>query len=406
MDTFLWIISSLTMAGLLALLAARGVREIFLPLREDQRLPVPEREGTGLPWYVLFFGSLGILWLGTFLAYVSVSGDAAGFFAHFLRRFSEAGDSPRYLFLAQTGYVSIGENVNNIVFYPLYPFLVRCLSTILGGRMILAGILLSQVCYGLSVVVLGKLAAKECAYPRWAIVSFMIYPFGFFALGVYTEGLFLLLTSLGLWLIREKKWALAGLASFLCALTRTQGILLLIPGVYAAWRHARRHGWDWRYLCLAGSLAGFFVYLCLNKAVCGDFFAYQYYESIAPWWQTPQWLGATVAQQWNMALDNPALAKWIYWPQLTLYFIGAALLFAGWRRGLDMPWLLYGTAYLGMCYTASWLISGGRYMAGCFPVFLSVGMLQKRWLRILVLVLEAALFGITYIYYAQGQAIM
>lgn len=405
MDTFLWFVSSLTMAGLLASLAVRGVREIFLPLPEEDGCPALRQEG-GFPWYALFCGSLGILWLGAFLAYVCVSGGADGFWEHFVRRFTQAGDSPRYLFLAEEGYARTGEDVNNIVFYPLYPFLMRCLGALLGGRTALAGMVISQTCYGLSAVVLGKLAEKECAHPRWAMAAFMLYPFGFFALGVYTEGLFMLLTSLGLWLIREKKWALAGLVSFLCALTRTQGILLLIPGVYTAWRHARRHGWDWRYLCLIGSAAGFFVYLCLNKAVCGEFFAYQYYESIAPWWQTPQWLGATVAQQWNMAVENPGLAKWIYWPQLTLYFIAAALLFAGWRRKLDMPWLLYGTAYLGMCYTASWLISGGRYMAGCLPMFMSVGMLQKRWLRVLVLGMEIVLFGITAVYYAQGQAIM
>ena len=406
MDTFLWIVSSLVMAGLLVLLGVRAVKELLLP--EKHTLPVsrerlsPER----WPWPVLFFGSLAVLWLGTFMAYAAVSGGAEGFFAHFFRRFTEAGDGPHYLFIAENGYVSDGNNVNNIVFYPLYPLLTRLLSILLGGRTALAGMILSQVCYGLSAVVMAKLAERTCDHPGYAMASYMLYPFGFFCLGVFTEGLFLLLSLLGLYLIRERKWLWAGLVSFLCALCRTQGVLLLLPGIYMVWRQYREEGRKWKYLSVLGSVLGFFVYLCINKIVCGEFFAYQYYESIAPWWQTPQWLGATIAQQWAMGLEHPDLANWIYWPQLFLYFIAAALLLAGWRSRLDMPYILYGTAYLGMCYTASRLISGCRYMLGCVPVFLCVGQIKNRGLRAFILLAELVFFGMYYYWYAQGQAIM
>lgn len=406
MDTTLWLASSLVMVVLLVCLAARAIKELVLPAGYE----IPKGWGRFSPakWPgpVLFFGSLGILWLGTFVAYVVLNGGGSGFWDHVLRRFTEAGDGPHYLFIAENGYVSQGEGVNNIVFYPLYPFLTRVFSLFTGGRTALAGMILSQVCYGLSVVVMAKLARAECDYPGYALAAYMLYPVGFFCLGLFTEGLFLFLSLLGLYLIREKKWLLAGFVGFLCALCRTQGILLLLPGVYVVWRQCRAEGWKWRYLAVAAPLLGFFVFLCINKVVCGEFFAYQYYESIEPWWQTPQWLGATVAQQWNMGLDNPGLAKWIYWPQLGLYFIAAALLYTGWRNRLDMPLVMHGTAYLGMCYTASWLISGCRYMLGCVPLFLCVGQIRRRELRAAVLLTEVLLFGLFYYWYAQGQAIM
>lgn len=406
MDTFLWLVSSLVMAGLLVCLAIRAVQELILPKGYALSVKRDRLSPARWPWPVLFFGSLAVLWLGTFLAYAALFGGTEGFWEHFVRRFSEAGDAPRYRFIAENGYVSEGENVNNIVFYPLYPFLTRFFSALLGGRTVLAGMLLSQICYGLSAVVIAKLAEGTCRHPGYTVAAYMLYPFGFFCLGLFTEGLFLFLSLLGLYLIRERKWFLAGVVSFLCALSRTQGILLLLPGVYVAWRHCREEGWKWKYLSVLGSVLGFFVYLCINKVVCGDFFAYQYYESIEPWWQTPQWLGATVAQQWSMALEHPGIAKWIYWPQLGLYFIAAALLFAGWRNKLDMPYIIYGTAYLGMCYTASWLISGCRYMLGCVPLFLCVGQLKHRGLRIAILLAELVLFGMYYYWYIQGQAIM
>ncbi len=410
MQTLLWIVSTALMLALLGLLALRALPEL---LGVQVCLHLPDRKKLGSfspanwPRAAQFLAPLAILWLGAFLSYLAVAGHADGFFGYFWQRFTTAGDSPHYLYIAEHGYVKSGENVNNIVFYPLYPLLIRGLGALLGGRTALAGVILSQVCYGLSSAALAKLAKKECSHPGAALAAYWLYPFGFFCLGVFTEGLFLLLVILGLYLIRERKWLPAGLVGFLCALTRTQGVLLLLPGVYCAWRDCRREKrWNWKALALAGPIIGFGGYLALNRAVCGSFFAYQYYESIEPWWQTPQWLGTTIAQQVDMILQYPGISDWIYWPQLVLYFVAAALLLAGYKRKLDTAWMLYGTAYLGMCYTASWLISGSRYMLGCVPLYLAVGRLKNPGLRALILLCELVFLGVYFYFYMQGQAIM
>lgn len=411
MDRFLWMASSLIMLALLIWLAARALEELLgLRLRPTgSHSPLIAQGGTiDLPPAAVFFASLLILWAGALVSYLLINGEFGfrGFGSHFMSRYAGEGDAPRYIFMAENGYVTEGEYVNNIVFYPLYPLLMRFVSLFLGGRTALAGMLISQVCYGLAAVFLLKLAKKECAHPGFVLLSFWLYPFGFFCLGVFTEGLFLFLAVLGLYLIRERKWIGAGIAAFLCTLSRTQGILLILPGVYEAWKAIREDGWQWRRLAVLSPAAAFFVYLCINKAVCGDFFAYQHYVSIEPWWQTPQWLGKTISQQLDMALGNPGIAKWIYWPQLFLYFIAAALLFAGLFRKLDTKYILYGTAYLGMCYTASWLISGGRYMLGCLPLYLCIGSLKGRSLRWLIILAELFLFVLFGYWFMQGQCIM
>jgi hypothetical protein len=400
-NTLLWLLSGVVMGILLVCLALRGLKELLSVDVSGFSLETGRISGP-----VLFVASLAVLWLGALLAYGAVNGGFHGFFSWFFQRMTQTGDGPRYQAIAESGYASSGDTVNNIVFYPLYPFLVGVLGRVLGGHIALAGVILSQTCYGLSAVVMARLAEHTCAHPRWAWASYVLYPFGFFCLGLFTEGLFLLLTLSGLYAIRRRKWALCGVCGVLCALCRTQGILLVLPGCYEAVRDWKRQGWRWDYLWALTPLLGFGAYLVLNKIVCGSFFAYQYYESIEPWWQTPQWLGKTVAQQWDMALAYPGLAKWIYWPQLALYFLAAALLLAGGHRGLSTDLLLYGTAYLGMCYTASWLISGGRYMLGCVPLFLCVGQLKGRGIRGVVLAGELVFFGLFYCYFAQGQAIM
>jgi hypothetical protein len=400
-EILLWLTAGLCMGILLVCLCGRGLRELL-----GCKLTLPSLTAVRVPWWALFIASLAILWLGALFAYLGNGGGLSGFLTHFFQRMTQAGDGPHYQFIAENGYVSAGDEVNNIVFYPLYPFLTGILGRLLGGRTALAGMLLSQVCYGFSAVLFARLAQRTTTHPWCALLAYVLYPFGFFALGLFTEGLFLLLTMGALYAMTEEKWVVSGLCGLLCALCRTQGILLLLPGVYMAARVWKGQGWRWHYLWTLMPLVGFGLYLGLNKAVCGSFFAYQYYESIEPWWQTPQWLGSTVAQQWTMGTEYPSLAVWIYWPQLGLYFLCFALLLAGWKNNLDTALLLYGTAYLGMCYTASWLISGGRYMMGCVPMLLCVGRLERRGLRIGILLGELVLFGMYNYYFMQGQAIM
>lgn len=410
MDAFLWIASSAVMVALLVLLALRALRQLLgvrLGLPETPEAEAPAGGAYAVPWPVIFATALIVLWLGALFSHIAVTGGPNGFLDWYREKMTTTGDASYYLFIAQNGYVPEGDMARAIVFYPMYPLLIRCVGALLGGRYALAGMIVSQVCYGASAVVLAKLAAKECAHPGTALAAYLLYPFGFFALGVFTEGLFLLLTVSGLYLIRQRRWLAAGAAGFFAALTRLQGALLLLPGVYCAWRDCREQKhWDWRYLALAGPLAGFGVYLCINKAVCGDFFAFNAFQSAPPWYQSIQWLGDTIVQQLHMAGEYPDLAQWIYWPQLALYFIAAALLLWGFYRQLDTPWLLYGTAYLGMCYTAGWLISGGRYMLGCLPLYLCLGRIKKPAARYCILAAEALAFWRMYVWFMQGQAIM
>ena len=410
MKLMLWTGSTVLMLALLGMLAVRAARELLgVSLRAPAlHVSLPERlRPVNWPWYCIFAASVAILWLGAFAAHVALTHSAAGFFAHYWDRFTTAGDAERYIFIAENGYVPAGENVINIVFYPLYPALMGLLGALLGGRTALAGLLISQVCYGFSTVVFARLAKKECDHPAAALLAYWLYPFGFFAQGVFTEGLFLLLTVSALYLMRERKWLAAGAVGFLCALTRVQGMLLLLPGMYMAWRAARQEKkWQPRTLALLGPILGWGIYLCINKAVCGSFFAFKGYEAAAPWYQTVQWLGDTLAQQFTMGVDYPGIAPWIYWPQAALYFIAAGLLIAGWRQELDNAWVLYGTAYLGMCYTAGWLISGGRYMLGCLPMYLALGRLKHPAIRALILLTELIFFFVYNYWFMQAQAIM
>ena len=56
-----------------------------------------------------------------------------------------------------------------------------------------------------------------------------IFPVAFFLQAVYTESLFLMLSLACLYWSRESRWRLAGLAGLLATLSRSTGVLLLVP---------------------------------------------------------------------------------------------------------------------------------------------------------------------------------
>ena len=89
-----------------------------------------------------FLGVLAIQWGFAFVCWLGLRqpGGLYAFFAHFWQRFTTAGDSPHYLLLARQGYVTAGEDAKYIVFYPLYPLLIRAVHGLLapfgwGGRL-------------------------------------------------------------------------------------------------------------------------------------------------------------------------------------------------------------------------------------------------------------------------------
>lgn len=409
MKLFLNLSSSAVMLALMALLSLMALRDLcgvkmprFLPVERPLRTKKPR---SWEPWAAAF-GGLAVLWGLCFLAWLFQDWKGEGFFPLFYERFTVAGDAPHYLYLAEHGYATSGEKINLIVFYPLYPFLMGILGRVLRGNFALAGFLISQSAFCAGSHLLWKLASRETAKPWRALWVFWLYPQAFFALGIFTEGLFLCLSLGCLYALSRRRFGEAGIWGFFCILCRVQGMALLPAFVYAVWKEWRKSGFRRSMAAILAIPAGWGVYLLLNYLHTGDFFAFRYYESIRPWWQHTQWLGKTVAQQWDMSRGYPWLGKIIYLPQLFLYFIAAALLFVGLWRGLGAEWVVYGGGYLGMCYLASWLISGCRYMFGCHALYLSAGRFRHKWAWYALIACETVCCAWFYYNFMNGQSIM
>ena len=358
---------------------------------------------------LVYFGALVLQLFVLYFAFLTTGhGFSYSEFSDALQtRFTTVGDTPHYLYLAEHGYQSSGDKANLIVFYPLYPGVIW-LVKLFCGSYVTAGLLISWACWGAACVSMLELASQRYDRPRAALAALLLalYPFSFFSMGVFTESLFLLLGAQCLLRIERRQWIAVGVLGCLAALCRTQGILLIIPAVYA-WlltRKEKDQGYKGLFLLLVP--AGFGGYLLLNKLVAGSWTAYYGYQSAAPWYQSTNWITVNLIQHYEMAHQYSGLAPFIYAADLVGYFTAMALLFYGLFSGAPSHILLYGGAYLGMCYLSGNLISGPRYLFACLPLFLLLARPKNRVWQSMVPVVSALLFFCYSVYYMQGQAIM
>ena len=363
-------------------------------------------------WVWVFLSVLGVHYWMILLAHVLTSGHLSitGLWQMMVQRLAEPGDATRYLDIAGNGYVKTGENAINLVFYPLYPLLIRVFGWATGS-LPLAGVIISQGCYGAASVLLYELVLMD-GTPKQAWYSVMLmalYPFSMFAMGVFTEGLFLLLSIGCLLAIRKRKYVWAGCVGFLASLTRIQGMLLIIPAVYE-WAvsvfgpgKCRKRWTDSLILLIP---AGFAVYLGINYRLHGNCFQFLLFEAGEPWYQTSRWIGENIAQHYTLAQEYPYLAGIIYWVQIALYFFALSVLAWGICKKVRTAYLLYGCAYLGFTYLSGWMISGGRYMLCCVPLYIVLTGMKSETGKKLVLIAAGALFFSYSLFYLRAFAIM
>lgn len=143
-------------------------------------------------------------------------------------------DAMRFVDVAQYGY----QTIYDTPFFPLLPLFIKGIALIFGNQGFLAiGMIVSNAALLGTLFVLYQLAADALGEQvgRRALLYLCIFPTAFFFFAAYNESLFLLLTCSSFLAMRRQKWWLAGLLGLLAALTRTAGVLLVLPYLYEVW---------------------------------------------------------------------------------------------------------------------------------------------------------------------------
>lgn len=305
-------------------------------------------------------------------------------------------DSEWYLDIARNGYVfKPATELQNAVFFPVYPALIRVVGGALGGRLALAGWLVSLAALASACLVFRRLLREF--HPKLdaddAIFFLLAFPTAIFFNAVYTESLFLLLSVAAIYLARRKRFGWAAAVGAAAALTRITGALLFIPLVIeytlAYGRKKSLRPLALTLLLVPLASASFFAFHALKT---GDPLFFFKVES--SWGRSFKLNPGHFAVATSPAFVNLAL-------DIGFLVLAIALTWVVLRR-VRASYALYCLATIAIAVSSGSLMSIGRYVLVLFPLPMALATLKptmkRLWtlISILLLGLYTALFAHSY----------
>ena len=269
-----------------------------------KRLSLSPQE-SGLLAFVLAVKVLLLLYAG--LAHAVIENQSAGSLFELLD-YWRRWDTPHYLQIAAKGYVAEGEARLFIVFFPMYPWLVRAMAWLVVDHYI-AALLVSTLASLALALALYRLVALDYGadLAQRAVALLFVFPTSYFLHIAYTESLFLALVVGSALAARSGHWKTAGLLGLFAALTRVNGALLAALLACEAWRQWRENRLvpyqAWPILLIP---IGILIYLGVNHAVFGD--PLHFLEVQRGHWHkrlAPPWDGLQGAWGWVLRGDPP-----------------------------------------------------------------------------------------------------
>ncbi len=279
-------------------------------------------------------------------------------------------DTNWYLKIAQRGYAAYD---GSIVFFPMYPALIRIVSAFVGDGMLAALIVSNGALIG-ALAFLHRLAEGmfDLSGARRAVAYMTLFPTGFFLFAAYTEALYLFFTLGAFVSARQNRWLVATFFGVLAALTRLQGVLLLLPLVWMWWQQNKSVNASrfTLYVLFLIPVATFVFLASTNLSLLNSYVGELHARFVLPW--------ENIAA--SCALIANGKASFIDVSNLVATLGVGAMLIIAWRR-LPREYALYTLlmflAPLFRMTETQPLVSMNRYGLVLFPMFMLLGVWGK-----------------------------
>jgi hypothetical protein len=320
-------------------------------------------------------------------------------------------DAVHYLDVAQRGYVG-----TDMAFFPLYPSLIRIVGHFVGNDLI-AALIISNVALFFGLLFFYKLVEHQYtrSVAHRAIFYVSIFPTAVFFSAAYTESLFFALTVASFYYIREHKWFTAGIVGAFAALTRVEGVLLVVPFAIevfaAAWSAGRAGAW-WRFFTLRrtvrivlGGLAmplGLAAYMGWLWVLSGDPLYFSHVQihwdrHLSPPWVSVIHAGKIVAKAYDkhmmLVLANESI-------EIAFTVLMIAVLVFGFRR-LRPSFTAYMILSILVPMSTSSLMSMQRFALVLFPMFAILAIWGGRsWVNNAIVAFSLPLLGLFTVLFA------
>ncbi|MBR8833489.1 MAG: hypothetical protein DSM106950_05465 [Stigonema ocellatum SAG 48.90 = DSM 106950] len=297
-------------------------------------------------------------------------------------------DGKWYKRIATVGYDYANDGQqHSVAFFPIFPLLIRFVM-MLGLPFDVAGTLVNNLAFLGAMLILYQWAQERhgISAARWVTAVLAWCPLSIYGTVIYTEGVYLLITTAALRAFDNRQYAWAAFWGALASATRATGITLLPTFLLTAWRERRPP-----IAYVAGLATG--LGLLLFSIYCGIRFAdpLAFVHVQKAWTQTP----------WSDILRDAVTLGRDGVTKVVMVFGGGYLLWRL-RSSLSNVAVAFGFCSLAMIIASKATFSVHRYAYGIVSLPLALGLLfsrHPRWGYAIV-----GWFAILLYYYASGFA--
>ena len=307
-------------------------------------------------------------------------------------------DATNYTSIAAEGYKgivlhdipNIGDAYQTLVFFPLYPLLMRIVNLIL-NNINLSALVTSTLCYvgGCIFIFMAVAMRYGKSIARKTVVLLSVFTFGFFSGAMMPESTFLLVGGACIYFTNKKNWWFAGVFGFLASLSRLQGVLLL-SYIGIEWleeykifllirtKQIKELTQKLVYLIpMCFVPLGSFVYLLINYLNTGDWFYFMKLQQNV-WGHSFVNVGKAmqiIADVIGTSSEKNVIIS-VYVPHIIMFFGVMYLIVYCLRRHKDSL-AVFLIIYTVISFSTDFLVSGGRYLSIAIPLFVLLGELSE-----------------------------
>ncbi len=278
--------------------------------------------------------------------------------------------------IATKGYEYIPDGkMHSIAFFPLLPLAMRALMTF-GIPVEIAGVLVNNLAFLGALILLYRWTEEHhgVSAARWATAALAWCPFSLYGTVIYSEGLFLLLTTASLRAFEKGQYKRAALWGALTTATRVTGAALIPTFLIVAWREKRSPIAYVAALATGLGLLSFMIFCAIRFNDPLAFVHVQKGWGIEAGFNLDGWkeLFVTIFTWQHSALKELTKAIMLF---------GGAYLLWHFRRELSRVVLIYGICSIALILNSGAMWSINRYAFGIVSLSIALGILLSRHRR-------------------------
>lgn len=368
------------------------------------------------PWITIFIAVVVtrfLVYLIGYYACLTANGYTGGLFETLRSTWQHSTDSNSYIGIADYWYTNdvTLDRHQHIVFFPMYPVLIKLVSFIVRDTFASA-IIVSNLCAAFSGIFMFELAKLDMGEKdAFRTVKYLFLLPGACFFGTHmSESLFLMLCLLSMLMLRKKKYLFACIVGAFASFTRSPGVLLLVP-IFIEYiadqcklhREGDRKAF-WKHFWLRGLSMlivplGLLGYLAVNYFVWGD---PMYFMEIQKnnWSQSFGWIFNTASylvsyMKSYIASGDMRLVFGLSLPQIICIFASLGIMLAAVKK-MRPSYTVYFLVYFFIVIGVQWLLSAPRYLSVAFPLPFALTLLTKNKIVDIIVTIICAAFMIWY----------